>query len=51
MDFGKVELKDLLNIDFSLPADGVYTKQVLGKVEVKQQCRFNIGGAKWVRPD
>ena len=46
MDFGKAELKDLLNIDFSLPSDGVYTKQVLGNVDVKQQCRFNISGAK-----
>lgn len=35
MDFGKVEIKDLASIDFSLPVDGFYTKQVFGKVEVK----------------
>jgi uncharacterized protein YecE (DUF72 family) len=49
MDFGRVSLQELEQIDFSLPADPAETKQVLAAG--KGNTRFFIGCAKWGRKD
>jgi hypothetical protein len=51
LDFGKVGLKELVDINFNLLDDSFYTKQVFGNVPRELTYRFYIGGAKWVRLD
>ena len=49
MDFGKVEDKQLKDIDFTLPKDPKVTTEVLKKG--KGKTKFYVGCAKWGRKD
>ena len=49
MDFGKIEEKELAQIDFTLPAEPPENKAVLKKG--KGKTKFFIGCAKWGRKD
>lgn len=49
MEFGKIDEKELDNIDFSLPPDPKGTKEVLANG--KGKTKFYIGCAKWGRKD
>ena len=51
MDFGKIPLSELINVDFSLPPDPAETTAVLRHSASKAETRFNIGCAKWARKD
>ncbi len=52
MDFGKVKIADLSDINFDLPPDGIFTRQVLvGNGLSGRGCKFFIGGAKWGRKE
>ncbi len=50
MDFGKVELEELNNIDFTLAPDAVQTTRILLANKGKKMEVF-VGCAKWGRPD
>lgn len=50
MEFGRVPEGELDNIDFSLPADPVFNKQVLTGKPVKQP-KVYLGCAKWGREE
>ena len=49
MEFGKLEEKDLVQMDFKLPPDPPENKEVLKKG--KDKTKFYIGCAKWGRKD
>ncbi len=49
MEFGKLEEKDLIRMDFKLPPDPPENKEVLKKG--KGKTKFYIGCAKWGRKD
>ncbi len=51
MDFGRVDIKELEKIKFSLPKDPEQTKKVLAKSKRKGQLNVMVGCAKWGRPD
>ena len=51
MDFGKVDEKDLKNIDFKLPPDPKVTTEVLNASKKKGKTKFHVGCAKWGRKD
>lgn len=51
MDFGKVSVDELKAIDFSLPADGEQTKQVLAGKKAVKAPQFYVGCAKWGRKE
>lgn len=50
MDFGKVPVEELLNIDFSLPKEPAFNKTVLPGKPVKSP-KVYIGCAKWGRTE
>lgn len=51
MDFGKVSADELKAIDFSLPADGEQTQQVLAGKKAVKSPQFYVGCAKWGRKE
>jgi len=51
MDFGKVPEQDLSTIDFSLPADGGLTPDVLHEQTLVNELVSYIGCAKWGRKE
>lgn len=51
MDFGIVEDSRLMDIDFSLPADGAFTRSTLSGNEKFTDPELRIGLAKWGRKD
>jgi len=51
MDFGKIPEHDLPNVDFTLPADGLLTPDVLRLQSPVGQLTSYIGCAKWGRKE
>lgn len=51
MDFGKVPEHDLVSVDFSLPADGALTQDVLRQQTPVAELTSYIGCAKWGRKE
>jgi len=51
MDFGRVDAKELDNINFKLPKDPEQTTRVLSKSKRKGKMNIMVGCAKWGRPD
>ncbi|MGV3706591.1 MAG: DUF72 domain-containing protein [Arcticibacter sp.] len=51
MDFGKIPEHDLPNVDFTLPADGLLTQDVLRLQSPVSQLTSYIGCAKWGRKE
>lgn len=50
MDFGRVSVEELANIDFSLPKEPAFNKTILGGKPVKSP-KVYIGCAKWGRTE
>jgi uncharacterized protein YecE (DUF72 family) len=50
MDFGRVDPRELKNIDFTLPPDRPETKAVLKGKPIKS-AKVHVGCAKWGRPE
>lgn len=50
MEFGRVAESELNEIDFSLPAEPLYNKQILNG-EKNKEVKVYIGCAKWGRPE
>jgi len=51
MDFGKIPLEELINVDFSLPEDTALTKKVLKQAQKPKMPALYVGCAKWGRKE
>src|ERR1700752_893756 len=50
MEFGKVEVNELSNIDFSLPSEPSFNEKIL-KGKPASESKVYLGCAKWGRPE
>jgi uncharacterized protein YecE (DUF72 family) len=51
MEFGKVTAEDLEFVNFSLPADGTFTRATLSGITGAEKARFYVGCGKWGRDE
>ncbi len=51
MDFGKVPLQELPDIDFNLPPDPAFTLETLKQNHAKKKLKVYVGCAKWGRKE
>lgn len=51
MEFGRVNAEEVLNVDFTLPADGEQTKLTLTGINPLIEKAFYVGCAKWGRKE
>ena len=51
MDFGSVPISEIGKVDFTLPKDSAFTKQILKQSKPTKQPLIYIGCAKWGRKD